>query len=194
MEAKANGSKYADCSFQEWCGMKKIPSEGHLEFYTKYYKAHYWDFDTEHKHPNMRIKEEVGYWRKANHIHNWFVENIQNGTDDCNYHREVTEEDLKELLDVCQKVLDSCEMVDGKVEVGMSYANGKATPMLEDGQYVKDPSVAEELLPCVGGFFFGNTNYDNYYVESIKKTIDIIKKVLETTDFDKQMIYYCSSW
>ena len=29
--------------------------------------------------------KEVMYWRKANYIHNWFVENIQNGSDDCNY-------------------------------------------------------------------------------------------------------------
>jgi hypothetical protein len=24
------------------------------------------------------IEEEVGYWRKANQIHRWFVENVQN--------------------------------------------------------------------------------------------------------------------
>jgi len=29
------------------------------------------------------IVEEVGYWRKANQIHNWFVENVQNGIDEC---------------------------------------------------------------------------------------------------------------
>jgi len=29
------------------------------------------------------IEENVGYWRKANHIHAWFVENVQNGVDDC---------------------------------------------------------------------------------------------------------------
>ena len=27
--------------------------------------------------------EEVGYWRKANAIHGWFVRNVQNGKDDC---------------------------------------------------------------------------------------------------------------
>ena len=25
----------------------------------------------------VTVKFEVGYWRKANHIHRWFVENIQ---------------------------------------------------------------------------------------------------------------------
>ena len=44
------------------------------------------------------------------------------------------------------------------------------------------------------GFFFGGTEYDEYYFEDIKDTIEIIKNVLETTDFDKEMIYYVSSW
>ena len=29
------------------------------------------------------IEEEVGYWRKANQIHRWFVTNIQDGVDNC---------------------------------------------------------------------------------------------------------------
>ena len=31
-------------------------------------------------------------------------------------------------------------------------------------------------------------------VQDIRNTIDIITKVLETTDFETQMLYYCSSW
>jgi hypothetical protein len=192
--SKAKGSEHANCSFKEWCGIEKTPCKTYVEFYVNHYKAYYSDYDKEHKHPWMRIKEEVGYWRKANHIHNWFVENIQNGEDDCEYHRELTEEDLRELLSVCKKVIDSCELIDGKVANGYKYENGTRFAIWEDGQYVKDPSVAEELLPSCSGFFFGSTNYDQYYVEDVKKTIDIINKVLETTDFDKQMIYYVSSW
>lgn len=30
----------------------------------------------------IKIIYEVAYWRKANHIHNWFVQNIQDGIDD----------------------------------------------------------------------------------------------------------------
>ena len=46
----------------------------------------------------------VGYWRKANAIHNWFVKNIQNGNDDCKEYW-VTREKLKELKELCNKVL-----------------------------------------------------------------------------------------
>jgi hypothetical protein len=50
------------------------------------------------------IRSEIGYWRKANQIHNWFVRNVQGGEDDCkNYY--VSREQLKELLDIIQQVL-----------------------------------------------------------------------------------------
>lgn len=194
LQAKFDGSKYAKCSFKEWCGYDKAPSQDDLEFYADYYKPIYSDWDEKKEHPWWRIKEEVGYWRKANQIHNWFVENIQNGVDDCDYHREVREEDLLELLDVCKTVLDSCEMVEGEICNGYMYENGKKTPIMEPGKYVKDSSVAKELLPTTSGCFFGSYDYDEYYVDDIKNTIDIITKVLETTDFKTQMIYYCSSW
>ena len=52
------------------------------------------------------IIEQVGYWRKANAIHAWFVANVQDGVDDC---REayVSREKLKELLAVINRVLEN---------------------------------------------------------------------------------------
>ena len=50
-----------------------------------------------------RVVESVMYWRKANHIHAWFVANIQKNIDDCKDYY-VDEEQLKELLEVCKKV------------------------------------------------------------------------------------------
>ena len=49
------------------------------------------------------IEEEVGYWRKANHIHKWFVDNVQNGNDDCKeYYVDI--DDLMNLLDLCKQI------------------------------------------------------------------------------------------
>jgi hypothetical protein len=52
------------------------------------------------------VIEQVMYWRKANHIHKWFVDNVQDGVDDCREYW-VSEEKLQELLDICEKVLES---------------------------------------------------------------------------------------
>lgn len=47
---------------------------------------------------------EVGYWRKANQIHAWFVDNVQDGKDDCaTYH--VSADYLQRLLDVVADTL-----------------------------------------------------------------------------------------
>lgn len=49
------------------------------------------------------IKFEAAYWRKANMIHKWFVDNVQEGKDDCGYY-EVSIKDLQDLLTICKNV------------------------------------------------------------------------------------------
>jgi hypothetical protein len=44
----------------------------------------------------------VGYWRKANAIHSWFVDHVQNGTDDCGSYY-VPRESLTELQAAVQE-------------------------------------------------------------------------------------------
>jgi hypothetical protein len=51
------------------------------------------------------IEEEVGYWRKANAIHQWFVTNCQEGVDDCR-DTFVTKAQLETLRDLCRSLLN----------------------------------------------------------------------------------------
>ena len=51
------------------------------------------------------IRAELGYWRKANAIHAWFVRNVQGGVDECQT-SPVSREHLQTLRDLCQRVLD----------------------------------------------------------------------------------------
>lgn len=51
---------------------------------------------------------EAIYWRKANAIHKWFVDNVQNGEDNCcNYH--VSREQLEKLRTLIQEALESSD-------------------------------------------------------------------------------------
>lgn len=52
------------------------------------------------------VTVELIYWRKANAIHKWFVDNVQNGEDDCNSYY-VTHGDLESLRETILKVLES---------------------------------------------------------------------------------------
>lgn len=49
-------------------------------------------------------KVELAYWRKANAIHRWFVDNIQNGVDDCGIY-PVNMNQLASLKQTCLNVL-----------------------------------------------------------------------------------------
>jgi len=107
------------------------------------------------------IVEEAAYWRKANAIHKWFVDNVQDGEDNCGQYY-VSRGDLGELLKLVDQVL-------------------------------ADPSLAPELLPAQDGFFFGSTEYDEWYIEDLKLTKDQLTEIL-ADDNDYSDYYYHSSW
>lgn len=49
------------------------------------------------------IEFDVCYWRKANAIHQWFVQHVQGGVDDCKEY-DVPMQSLRELVDLCIEV------------------------------------------------------------------------------------------
>jgi hypothetical protein len=143
------------------------------------------------------ITEEVAYWRKANAIHDWFVQNCQEGNDDCKEYF-VTGLQLQELLDACILVRDNSKLVDGNIKNGSTFENGKETPIMDKGKYIEDPSVAKDILPSASGFFFGSTEYDQYYMEDINNTIEMLQKELSIDygkgAFDEPEYFYRASW
>jgi hypothetical protein len=141
------------------------------------------------------VVEEVAYWRKANQIHKWFVENVQGGNDDCKEYY-VEREQLKELLATVSTVLQGSQLVAGKITNGYTMTKTATgiveTPIVQDGERIADPSVASALLPTQEGFFFGMTDYDQYYYEDLKYTRDTLTTVLAEKDDGE--FYYQSSW
>jgi hypothetical protein len=120
------------------------------------------------------ISENIGYWRKANQIHNWFVENVQGGEDDCRDY-SVSREDFENLLQTVNLVLDA---------KGTSEEN----------------SVIEDNLPTSDGFFFGTTVINDWYWGDLESTKQIVSDVLAEMDEDAKNpnlwvdYYYTSSW
>lgn len=106
------------------------------------------------------VEAEIGYWRKANQVHDWFVKNVQDGVDECQK-AFVSREDIQKLKDICQKVLDN-------------------------------PEQASSLLPTASGFFFGNTEYNEWYMQDIQETIDICNRALALPE--NWDLHYQSSW
>jgi hypothetical protein len=96
---------------------------------------------------------EIGYWRKANGIHKWFIDKLNDGRDVSCEVIPVSLSNLKEL----------------QVDVNQALAN---------------KSLAPKLIPTGAGFFFGSTEYDEYYYEDLQDTLKIIDKAIETGEED----------
>lgn len=115
------------------------------------------------------IVEQVAYWRKANAIHRYFVETCQEGVDDC---REayVSLETLADLVDRCRKIL----------AVAREATDAQAWT-----------AVAQDLLPPQSGFFFGSAELDDFYLDDLRKTVDMVGLLLAE---ESGTYYYRSSW
>lgn len=136
------------------------------------------------------IVYDVGYWRKANAIHRWFVDNVQGGEDDCREYY-VPREKLQDLLDICKEIVRIAQVKKGKIVNGKTMKDGEWVDILEDGEYIENASDVAELLPTASGFFFGSTEYDQWYLQDVKETVEILTECLDDEDGD---IYYQSSW
>jgi len=140
----------------------------------------------------IQITTQIGYWRKANAIHAWFVNNVQDGKDECQ-EAYVSKQQLVQLRDVCQTVLNTIETVDGTVNVGTLYENGKVTKLTEPGKVITNANMAANILPTKSGFFFGSTDYDEGYIQDLTDTVEIMNRAIEMCDKGWE-ISYCSSW
>ncbi|MGA1049396.1 MAG: hypothetical protein ACO3UU_15425, partial [Minisyncoccia bacterium] len=54
---------------------------------------------------------------------------------------------------------------------------------------LETPQLAESLLPTGSGFFFGSTEYDDYYFQDLKDTIMMLSPLLEK-EFDNCYFSY----
>jgi len=57
----------------------------------------------------QEVTIEVAYWRKANAIHRWFVNNVQEGVDECQT-TPLSRDKLEELLIVVNQVVDDHDL------------------------------------------------------------------------------------
>ena len=112
------------------------------------------------------VVEEIGYWRKANHIHKWFVDNCGDGIDKCQ-RITVSYDDLLSLKEICETIV--------KQEEGWE-------------------EYAKENLPTTSGFFFGGTDYDEYYIHDCKHLIDIVNELEKDEENSTHEYYYRASW
>jgi len=104
------------------------------------------------------------YWRKTNAIHKWFVDTLAKGVDECQQ-IYVPREKLLALRDTVDMVVRS-----------------------------KNDAVAKEYLPTESGFFFGSTEYDEWYWHDMEYTLKELSRVLAVTEGQSVDFVYQASW
>jgi hypothetical protein len=61
-------------------------------------------------------------------------------------------------------------------------------------QVLQDLSRAEELLPTQSGFFFGGTEYNDWYCRNLEYTRDRLRELLSNQTLASWDFQYHSSW
>lgn len=104
------------------------------------------------------------YWRKANQIRQWLVDHIE----------EFDEDDNGEYYQVTRNILED---------------------LILDCRYVlENHNDADEVMPSSSGFFFGSTDYDEWYFKVLENTIKMCEKVIRETDWNREVVVYTESW
>ena len=121
----------------------------------------------------ISISYPVGYWRKANAIHNWFVQNVQDDRDECQK-SYVSPQNLRDLRHACLNVL--------------AVKHRSEDVIIE--------TAVEWGLAPKAGFFFGSQEYDEWYFQDLRYTVETINRLENRGVFDNAWtdIEYQASW
>lgn len=109
---------------------------------------------------------EVMYWRKANAVHGWFLEKTN------------TAKDFN-----CGEIKVDMELLKLFIKEGRAVLANRMA---------KEPDVEKLFMPTRSGFFFGGTEYDEYYYDSIERTVEKFEELVENFNFfENELIYSC---
>lgn len=109
------------------------------------------------------VIESVGYWRKANHIHHYFVENVQDGRDDCGEYT-VGFDALIDLQDRCNKILADPELAETLLPTLSGFFFGDTS---YGDDYFDDIRLTLDIInPLIEDFKNSNLLFQLTYVSS----------------------------
>jgi hypothetical protein len=170
-------------TFKDWCGISedKLPDSWTISYLSDFYAPKTIYNEQWGETETYSIFDQLARIVKANQIFRWFIENVMEGKPDQNYH-EVTRDQLIDLFVTCRRVKRKCKLI-GNDE-------------LRGDQFCVDAEFAKEYLPLIEerGLFFGTDEYGSVYATDVIDTFYAIKNILDTTDFEKETVYFNAIW
>lgn len=119
--------------------------------------------ELEKKHAELNPRLDV-----ANFHNVYFLDELFNYGDESKY-KEITKNDVEELITRCERILD--------------------TKKEEKGKVIIDRNLAEELLPNCSRF-----GYNEEYIFNVGDVLEYFTYILNETDWDKEIIEMYCSW
>lgn len=95
--------------------------------------------------PSAYLEVTVGYWRKSNQVHKWFVDNVQGGVDECQS-SYVDRGQLEQLKESCQQVLEAPALAEEILPVSEGFFFGSDE---YDEWYFKDLEETVKIIDKV---------------------------------------------
>ena len=120
-------------------------------------------------------RKEVAYFRKVNLLIPFFEygENCSDLT--------ITKDQVEDLIGTCSNILDH-------------FSNLHQSHLLKEDIYDKQEWIdyCQETLPNQEGFFFGDYEYDEWYINKVEQVKKLFEEVIESVDWEQQdLIMYC---
>lgn len=145
------------------------------------------------QYESVTVEERVMEWESAQHIHNWFVENVQDGVDN-RAEYVVRSGHLQKLVAVCEKVLNASQLVpetDFAAAIDV-WPSPTSAAMRQPKKVIKNVSVAHKLLPAWSER--GTEPYGEAYWKAVDDTRSwALRMLADTKDGVAGTLYYYSS-
>ena len=131
--------------------------------------------------------DEVIYWRKENQFHKWFIDHC--APENYEYEKQepipVTKQDIQDLLTTIKELLDKFN----ELQVSFSVA---VNPLIIESPLDQWIDLCKKKLPTQSGFFFGSTEYNECYYESLKSAAERLELIID--DWDDSFNYTYETW
>ena len=144
------------------------------------------------KEPTMEQHNisDVGYFRKVNFLIPFF-----SYSENCEF-KEIAKSELEDLKERTDK-LSAIKPVRKVKHWYREEDKSKPNPVENKDYWVEniyrkaDKELAEDLLPSQSGFFFGSTEYNQWYWQDVKEVNEWVTDLLENLKDDEMVLMYC---
>lgn len=141
--------------------------------------------------PKGRDDEEIAYWRKANAVRKYFVDKCGFPADGNCQPYPVKKEQLVTLVKIC---MDIWREYTWRVQEYTDEHPENTVQEMNDAVWADMQDYCEENLPSESGFFFGDTSYNDWYLNKLIYTAREITDVINFVDWDTEDVYYYEWW